>query len=79
MSVTYYVVLPFAKDEEGELVPLDPIEAQSVDGAKRRAASVAADRGGAVAFSRTGEPSTGDFDDATVLGCYGEVPADLRL
>ena len=32
---------------------------------------------GAVAFSRTGDPATGDFCDATVLRKFGDVPDDL--
>ena len=32
---------------------------------------------GAVAFSRTGDPATGDFGDATVLRKFGDVPDDL--
>jgi hypothetical protein len=32
---------------------------------------------GAVAFSRTGDPATGDFSDATVLRKFGVVPDDL--
>jgi hypothetical protein len=32
---------------------------------------------GAVAFSRTGDPATGDFSDATVLKKIGDVPDDL--
>jgi hypothetical protein len=32
---------------------------------------------GAVAFSRTGDPATGDFSDAKVLKKFGEVPDDL--
>jgi hypothetical protein len=31
-----------------------------------------------VVFSRSGDPSTGEFDDAVVLARIGEVPADLR-
>jgi len=30
-----------------------------------------------VAFSRTGDPATGDFRDATVLRKFGDVPDDL--
>jgi hypothetical protein len=30
-----------------------------------------------VAFSRTGDPATGDFGDATVLRKFGDVPDDL--
>lgn len=32
---------------------------------------------GAVAFSRTGDPSSGDFGDAKVIRKFGEVPDDL--
>jgi hypothetical protein len=32
---------------------------------------------GAVAFSRTGDPATGDFSDANVIRKFGNVPDDL--
>jgi len=32
---------------------------------------------GAVAFSRTGDPATGDFGDANVIRKFGDVPDDL--
>jgi hypothetical protein len=32
---------------------------------------------GAVAFSRTGDPATGDFSDAKVIRKFGDVPNDL--
>jgi hypothetical protein len=32
---------------------------------------------GAVAFSRTGNPATSEFRDATVLRKFGDVPDDL--
>lgn len=31
----------------------------------------------AVAFSRTGDPATGDFRDAQVIKKFGDVPDDL--
>lgn len=34
-------------------------------------------KAGAVAFSRTGDPKLGDFEDAVILGRYGETPSDL--
>ena len=30
---------------------------------------------GAVAFSRTGDPATGEFDDAVVIERFGAVPS----
>jgi hypothetical protein len=32
---------------------------------------------GAVAFSRTGDPATGDFGDAMLIRRFGDVPDDL--
>jgi hypothetical protein len=32
---------------------------------------------GAVAFSRTGDPGSGEFADAVVLQPFGMVPSDL--
>jgi hypothetical protein len=32
---------------------------------------------GAVAFSRTGDPATGDFNDAKIIRKFGDVPDDL--
>jgi len=34
---------------------------------------------GAVAFSRTGDPATGDFGDAKVIRKFGEVPDDFSM
>ena len=34
---------------------------------------------GAVAFSRTGEPATGDFADPVVIRTFGEVPSMEEL
>jgi hypothetical protein len=32
---------------------------------------------GAIAFSRSGDPATGDFGDANLIRKFGEVPSDL--
>jgi hypothetical protein len=32
---------------------------------------------GAVVFSQTGDPATGDFGDAKIIKKFGEVPDDL--
>ena len=37
-------------------------------------------RGGAIAFSRTGDPETGDFDEAAkILGRFGEEPQEFMV
>lgn len=78
-DVTYYVVLPFVRDEDGELIAEEGVEAPSAFSAQRRAQTMLAKKAGAIAFSRTGDPTIGEFQDAVILGRYGEVPADLSV
>jgi len=73
MAVTYYVVVPFDRDESGNLVAGEGQEAPSASAAQRKARSLALERAGAVAFSRTGDPAMGEFQDAVVLAQFGEV------
>jgi hypothetical protein len=77
MAITYHVVVAFARDDEGNLVPLEPAEAPNAESARRRAQSAAATHAGALAFSRTGDPNTGDFDEAKLTASFGDV--DLTL
>lgn len=72
---TYYVVVPFGRDEDGHIVPGEAKEAPNGERAQRRARAIATASGcvGALAFSRSGDPSNGEFGDATVLATFGEV------
>ena len=75
--LTYYVVLPFFRTSDGEVLADEPIEVSDADRARRQAERVARSKGGAIAFSRTGDPVSGEFDDAVILASFGEVPNDL--
>jgi len=75
-QVTYFVVQPFEQDKRGGLIAKQPQQVQTQSMAISRAKRLA-EKGGAVAFSRTGDLSTGDFDDAVVLGQFGLVPEEL--
>jgi hypothetical protein len=77
--MTYYVALAFMRSEGGEIVACEPREARSSDQAIRVAGTLAAMEGhcGAIAFSRTGDPALGDFDDAVILKTVGEVDSGL--
>ena len=79
MPVTYYVALPFARNEEGELVPGEAQDRQSASAAESLARKMAETSAGAVAFSRTGEPASGEFEDAVVIRSFGEVPSMEEL
>ena len=75
--VTYYVVLPFFRTLDGEVLADEPIEVPAADRARRQAERVARSKGGAVAFSRTGDPVTGEYEDAVILAQFGDVPEDI--
>jgi hypothetical protein len=75
--VTYHVVVAFDRDEEGDLKPGEAREVLSPIVAERRARALALEYAGALAFSRTGNPATGEFGDAVILARFGEVALDL--
>lgn len=58
-NITYYVVVPFEQNEEGDIVMLDPVEARSADSARSRVRLLAGAGRGGVAFSRMGDPELG--------------------
>jgi hypothetical protein len=68
LPVTYHVVVAFDRDAEGDLKPGEAREVLSPIVAERRAR--------ALAVSRTGDPATGEFQDAVVLARFGEVDLD---
>jgi len=78
-DVTYYVALAFLQDDGGSPVAGSAEECQSSSSALRRAEALSRGLGniGAVAFSRTGDPTTGEFGDAEMLKKFGSVPEDL--
>lgn len=75
-EVTYFVALPFARTDEGELVAGDAIECANAGRAVREAERLSRLNAGAIAFSRSGDPSLGEFADAKIIKQFGELPAD---
>jgi hypothetical protein len=75
-SDAYYVVVPFDRTQEGDICPGPAQVVISADAARRRARTLAGAHAGAIAFSRAGDPVTGEFADAIVLARFGEV--DLK-
>ena len=77
-EVTYYVALPFVASDDG-VAAGEPTECFNPNAAVMRAEALSRKEGhvGAVAFSRTGDPATGDFSDAKVIRKFGDVPDDL--
>ena len=77
-EVTYYVALPFVAADDG-VAAGEPTECFNPNAVVMRAEALSRKEGhvGAVAFSRTGDPATGEFSDAKVIKTFGEVPSDL--
>ena len=77
-EITYYVALPFVATDNG-IAPGEAVECFNPNLAVMRAAAFSnkPDYVGALAFSRTGDPATGDFSDAKVIKKFGDVPDDL--
>ena len=73
LPITFHVVVPFDRNAEGELTAGEAKESPSAASAERQARVAAQAHAGAVAFSRTGDPSMGDFQDAVVLAQFGDV------
>ncbi|MDJ1158191.1 hypothetical protein QNA08_08090 [Chelatococcus sp. SYSU_G07232] len=74
--MTFFVVLPFAKDAGGNLVPGEPQEARDAAQAQRHAHELALTHGGAIAFSRTGDPQLGSWGAPEIIAREGDVPDD---
>lgn len=70
--------LPFVPSDDG-IAPGEAIECFNQNSAVMKAEAVSRKPGhvGAVAFSRSGDPATGDFGDAEAIRKFGVVPGDL--
>lgn len=75
--VTYFVVLRFQLGKNGVLIADEPKEAQSKDQCLAVARRSSEGSAGVIAFSRTGDPSVGDWEDAVVLWRHGIVPEEV--
>ena len=77
-EVTYFVALPLVATDDGTAAD-EPIECFNPTAIVMRAEAPSRKPGhvGAVAFSRTGNPTTGDFGDARVIKKFGESADDL--
>ena len=77
--LTYFVVQPFkmVKNTRAKISADDPIPARDHDHALGLVERFRSIRAGVVAFRRTGDPTTGDWDDAVIIARHGIVPAEV--
>lgn len=69
---TYYVVQSFSQ-ESGGLRMDAPIQVHSECSARRTAERLSRCKAAVIAIARTGNPTTGEFEEPTVLAQYGRI------
>lgn len=73
---TVYLVQAFTAGKGESLKGDAPIPCKSAEGARRTAERLATSKVGVVAFSSSGDPEMGDYDDEpTVILRIGRLPA----
>jgi hypothetical protein len=76
---TTYIVQAFRAGKGANLKAETPIACKSPTGALRTAERLALSKQGVVAFSSTGDPETGDYDEEpTVFFRAGRLPATFE-
>lgn len=78
-KLTYFVVQPFkaVKGTRDRISAEEPIPARDHDHAMRMVERFKSTRAGVVAFRRTGDPATGDWEDAVIIARHGLVSAEV--
>jgi hypothetical protein len=76
--LTYFVVQAYkAVKGRGKISADEAIPARDHDHAMRMFGRFKETRAGVVAFSRTGDPTTGDYEDAVIIARHGILPAEV--
>ncbi|WP_162560941.1 hypothetical protein [Methylobacterium durans] len=72
---TYYVVQSFSEEAAGLRMDA-PIQALTEASALKTAERLSERKVSVLAFARTGDPATGEFDEPVVLASYGRPIGD---
>lgn len=75
--LTYFVVQAYKAVKKGKIAADEPIPARDQDHAMRMFERFKSTRAGVLAFMRTGDPATGDYEDAVIIARHGVLPADV--
>ena len=78
MAVTYYVVVLFGWNDEGDLVAGEGQEVPSAHAARSRALAMSTQHRGVIAFSRDADLTAGEYSPAVILARYGETPDEVE-
>ncbi|MFK0273126.1 hypothetical protein ACIQUG_05595 [Ensifer sp. NPDC090286] len=75
--ITYFVVQSFTLGSRGAFLADDPVQATGPEHAQRLAERLSATKVGVIAFSRSGDLATGEFEEAKVLFTIGDLPTEI--
>jgi hypothetical protein len=75
--VTYFVVQTYQVGKRGALIPDQPKQARDRQHLDALAVRMARTCVAVIAFSRAGDPETGDWEDAVIISQHGQVPQEL--
>lgn len=75
--ITYFVVQSFQRGKKGALIPDEPKQARDQNHCVILAERLSKVSASVVAFSRSGDPDSGDWEDAVLIAQYGDVPGEL--
>jgi hypothetical protein len=79
MNMASYFVVQSYSSNKGGIVPDAPIQAQSVLHAKRLAQRLALQKPMVLAFTRDGNPKTGDYGDPKLIFAHGkDLPDEVN-
>lgn len=77
-AVTIHVVQAFTAVEDGGYLPEEPKQCPSAGAARSLALRLAAKHAGVIAWSRTGDPLTGDWEPGVEIMRAGAIPDDFE-
>lgn len=72
--ITYFVVQSFVVGRKGSISADPPLQVPTLDQAARTAERLSVAKPAVIAFSRTGDPSTGEYEPAQIICRFGNIP-----
>ncbi len=69
--LTYFVVQPFCRFPDGTIIQRDAFEVPTAAAACRHVERIVSEGDAALAFSRSGDFESGEFEDAIILASGG--------
>lgn len=75
--VTYYVAQTYQAGKRGALIPDQPKQARNLQHLETMVERLALTSVAVIAFSRSGDPETGEWEEAVIISQHGQVPQEL--